>query len=68
MAVFENTYFTFYSDLKKRVLCFFSNGMSKQEALLSQTDRSTRFVSQNLANCCITVCEQLVRQVQNKSK
>ena len=26
-----------------------------QEALLPQTDRATRYVSQNLVNCCTTV-------------
>ena len=29
--------------------------LSKQEALLPQTDRATRYVSRNLLNCCTTV-------------
>jgi len=40
----------------------------QQEALLSQTDRATRCVSGNLANFCITVQEQRVRQIQNKAQ
>ena len=41
--------------------------MSIQEALQSQTDRATRRFGRILANCCIAVWVQLVRQVQIKS-
>jgi len=30
-------------------------GWSEQKALLPQTDRAMRYVSQDLANCCTTV-------------
>jgi len=41
--------------------------MSVQEALQSQTDRATRRFGRILANCCIAVWVQLLRQVQIKS-
>jgi len=39
----------------RRLLRTAAQHVKKQEALLPQTDRVTRYVSQNLANCCITV-------------
>jgi len=42
--------------------------ITKQEALLSQTDRATRRVGRMLVNCCMTVKEQLVRQPTGPEK
>jgi len=42
-------YFTYFSRIRNHT----QTTCGKQEALLLQTDRATRYVSQILANCCI---------------
>jgi len=50
------------------VLWHTSRRIKQQEALLPQTDRATRCVCQHFANCCTTVKEQVVQQIEERSQ